>query len=77
MRIADAPQLAVPYCLHRAVRVQDAARGRPLALVRPVAEPTTLVVSGASPYRREDGRRLAEPVGSFAQLSGTSTAVPR
>ena len=55
---ADAPHLAVPYCLHRAVHVQDAARAHRLALVRPVAEPTTLVVSGASPYRREDVSEL-------------------
>lgn len=51
---ADAPQLAVPYCLHRAVHVEDAARAHRLALLRPVDGPTTLVVSGASPYRPED-----------------------
>jgi UDP-glucose 4-epimerase len=51
---ADAPHLAVPYCLYRAVHVEDAARAHQLALLRPVREPTTVVVSGASPYRRED-----------------------
>jgi nucleoside-diphosphate-sugar epimerase len=51
---ADAPHLAVPYCLHRAVHVEDAARAHQLALLRPVPEPTTVVVSGASPYRSDD-----------------------
>lgn len=51
---ASAPHLAVPYCLHRAVHVEDAARGHLLALEAPVSEPATVVVSGASPYRPED-----------------------
>ena len=51
---ADAPHLAVPYCLHRAVHVEDAARAHQLALLRPIPGPTTVVVSAASPYRPED-----------------------
>jgi UDP-glucose 4-epimerase len=51
---ADEPHLAVPYCLHRAVHVEDAAQAHRLALLRPVPEPTTVVVSGGSPYRPED-----------------------
>jgi nucleoside-diphosphate-sugar epimerase len=55
---ADAPHLAVPYCLHRAVHVEDAAQAHQLALLRPVDQPTTLVVSAASPYRPEDASEL-------------------
>jgi nucleoside-diphosphate-sugar epimerase len=51
---ADAPDLAVPYCLHRAVHVDDAARAHQLALRRPASGHTVLVISGGSPYRRED-----------------------
>ena len=51
---ADAPHLAVPYCLHRAVHIEDAARAHQLALLRPIPGPTTVVVSAASPYRPED-----------------------
>jgi len=51
---ADAPELAVPYCLHRGVHVRDAARAHYLALVRPATGPVTVVVSGASPYRPDD-----------------------
>jgi UDP-glucose 4-epimerase len=52
------PELAVPYCLHRAVNVGDAARAHVLALGRPARGHTVLNVSGASPFRREDVREL-------------------
>jgi UDP-glucose 4-epimerase len=49
-----APGLAIPYCLHRAVNVGDAARAHVLALDRHGGGPLVLNVSGASPFRRED-----------------------
>ncbi len=52
------PELAVPYCLHRAVNVGDAARAHVLALQRPASGHAVLNVSGASPFRREDAREL-------------------
>jgi nucleoside-diphosphate-sugar epimerase len=52
------PELEVPYCLHRAVNVGDAARAHVLALARPGRGHTVLNVSGASPFRREDAREL-------------------
>jgi nucleoside-diphosphate-sugar epimerase len=52
------PELAVPYCLHRAVNVGDAARAHVLALERPARGHAVLNVSGASPFRREDAPDL-------------------
>ena len=52
------PQLEVPYCLHRAVNVGDAARAHLLALKRPGRGHAVLNVSGASPFRREDAPEL-------------------
>jgi UDP-glucose 4-epimerase len=49
-----APELAVPYCLHRAVNVGDAARAHVLALERVEGGQLVVNVSGASPFRRED-----------------------
>jgi len=49
-----APGLAVPYCLHRAVNVGDAARAHLLALERCERGHLVLNVSGASPFQRED-----------------------
>jgi UDP-glucose 4-epimerase len=53
-----APELAVPYCLHRGVNVEDAARAHLLALARRDGAHCVLNVSGASPFRREDVREL-------------------
>jgi nucleoside-diphosphate-sugar epimerase len=60
-----APQLAVPYCLHRGVHVGDAARAHVLALTRPAAGHTVLNVSGASPFRRGDARGLLDDAPSI------------
>lgn len=48
------PHLAVPYCLHRALHVDDAARAHALALrvEDPIFE--SLNISGATPFKRED-----------------------
>lgn len=54
----DAPALAVQYCLHRAVNVDDAARAHVLALSAPLPGHTILNVSGASPFRPEDTPEL-------------------
>jgi len=54
----DRPVLAVPYCLHRAVNVTDAARAHVLALSGPNRGHRLLNVSGASPFRREDTPEL-------------------
>jgi UDP-glucose 4-epimerase len=56
----DRPDLAVPYCLHRAVNVTDAARAHVLALRHPGAGHRVLNVSGASPFRREDTPELLD-----------------
>jgi UDP-glucose 4-epimerase len=53
-----APGLAIPYCLHRAVNVGDAARAHVLALARRGGGHAILNVSGASPFRREDVAEL-------------------
>jgi len=54
----DSPGLAVPYCLHRAVNVDDAARAHVLALTTPLGGHEVLVISGASPFRRTDTDEL-------------------
>jgi nucleoside-diphosphate-sugar epimerase len=58
------PAMAVPYCLHRAVHVDDAARAHLLALSAPPAGHAVLNVSGASPFLREDVGELLRDAAS-------------
>lgn len=54
----DGAALAVPYCLHRAVNVDDAARAHLLALSATSVGHAILNVSSASPFRPEDTPEL-------------------
>jgi UDP-glucose 4-epimerase len=81
-----APELAVPYCLHRAVNVGDAAQAHLLALARRESGHLVLNVSGASPFERDDVGELLHDAAAVlrrrapdiaASLERSGHALPR
>lgn len=69
-----APDLAVPYCLHRAVNVGDAARAHVLALERRDGDHLVVNVSGASPFLREDVGELLHDAASVLRRRAPALA---
>jgi nucleoside-diphosphate-sugar epimerase len=70
----DCPHLTVPYCLHRAVNVGDAARAHLLALSTPRAGHSILNISGSSPFRRDDTPELIHDAGAVLRRRAPALA---